>query len=79
MVQTGAGQPNWPENLEKDLTQDKPDSINGYTIGDNTHKNISRYPWRMDDEKVAYKGDELALKHGIKEHLRAQGPGRAGR
>ncbi len=41
-------------------------SIKGYTIGDNTHKNISRYPWRMDDEKVAYKGYELALKHGIK-------------
>jgi predicted TIM-barrel fold metal-dependent hydrolase len=60
------GQPNWLENLEKDLTQDKPDSIKGYTIGDNTHKQISRYPWRMDDEKVAYKGYELALKHGIK-------------
>ena len=60
------GQPNWLENLEKDLTQDKPDSIKGYTIGDNTHKNISRYPWRMDDEKVAYKGYELAVKHGIK-------------
>ena len=60
------GQPNWLENLEKDLTQDKPDSIKGYTIGDNTHKNISRYPWRMDDEKVAYKGYEFALKHGIK-------------
>jgi predicted TIM-barrel fold metal-dependent hydrolase len=60
------GQPNWLENLEKDLAQDKPDSIKGYTIGDNTHKNISRYPWRMDDEKVAYKGYELALKHGIK-------------
>ena len=60
------GQPNWLENLEKDLTQDKPDSIKGYTIGDNTHKDISRYPWRMDDEKVAYKGYELALKHGIK-------------
>ena len=60
------GQPNWLENLEKDLTQDKPDSIKGYTIGDNTHKNISRYPWRMDDEKVAYKGYELMVKYGIK-------------
>jgi predicted TIM-barrel fold metal-dependent hydrolase len=60
------GQPNWLEKMEKDLTEDKPDSIKGYTIGDNTHKNISRYPWRMDDEKVAYKGYELALKHGIK-------------
>jgi hypothetical protein len=26
--------------------------MKGYTIGDNTHKQTSRYPWRMDDEKV---------------------------
>ena len=44
----------------------KPDSIKGYTIGDNTNKDISAYPWRMDDEKVTYKVYELALKHGIK-------------
>ena len=29
----------------------KPSGWKGYTIGDNTHKEISRYPWRMDDEK----------------------------
>jgi uncharacterized protein len=60
------GQPGWLENLEKSLTQEKPDSIKGYTIGDNTHKDKSRYPWRMDDEKVAYKAYELCVKHGIK-------------
>lgn len=60
------GQPDWLEKLENDIKKDKPDSIKGYTIGDNTHKNLSRYPWRMDDEKVAYKGYELAVKHGIK-------------
>ena len=46
--------------------QKKPESIKGYTIGDNTNKNISKYPWRMDDEKDTYKGYELAMKHGIK-------------
>jgi uncharacterized protein len=60
------GQPDWLENLEKTLTQDKPDSVKGYTVGDNTHKHIARYPWRMDDDKVAYKGYELCEKHGIK-------------
>jgi predicted TIM-barrel fold metal-dependent hydrolase len=59
------GQPGWLENLEHALSM-KPDSIKGYTIGDNTNKDKSAYPWRMDDEKVAYKGYELALKHGIK-------------
>ena len=44
----------------------KPESCKGYTIGDNTHKDISRYPWRMDDEKVAYKGYEKMVAAGIK-------------
>ena len=44
----------------------KPESCKGYTIGDNTHKDISRYPWRLDDEKVAYKGYEKMVKAGIK-------------
>lgn len=59
------GQPNWLENLEAAL-QAKPESIKGYTVGDNTNKDTSKYPWRMDDENVAYKGYELALKHGVK-------------
>ena len=40
--------------------------MKGYTIGDNTHKDTSRYPWRMDDEKVAYLGYEKFVKAGIK-------------
>ncbi|HXE85347.1 MAG TPA: amidohydrolase, partial [Hyphomicrobiaceae bacterium] len=59
------GQPQWLENLEHALSM-RPDSIKGYTIGDNTNKHISKYPWRMDDEAVTYKGYELAVKHGIK-------------
>ncbi len=59
------GRPGWLEQLEEGLKL-KPESAKGYTIGDNTHKNLSKYPWRMDDEKVTYKGYELMVKYGIK-------------
>jgi predicted TIM-barrel fold metal-dependent hydrolase len=59
------GQPGWLDKLDAGLAL-KPDSCKGYTVGDNTHKDISRYPWRMDDEKVAYKGYEKMVAAGIK-------------
>lgn len=59
------GQPGWLDKLDAGLAL-KPESCKGYTVGDNTHKEISRYPWRMDDEKVAYKGYERMVKAGIK-------------
>ena len=59
------GQPGWLEALEHALSM-KPDSIKGYTIGDNTNKHVSKYPWRLDDEQVTYKAYELCVKHGIK-------------
>ena len=59
------GQPGWLEKLDAGLEL-KPESCKGYTIGDNTHKDISHYPWRLDDEKVAYKGYEKMVKAGIK-------------
>jgi predicted TIM-barrel fold metal-dependent hydrolase len=59
------GQPGWLEALEHAFSM-KPDSIKGYSIGDNTNKDISKYPWRMDDEQVTYKAYELCVKHGIK-------------
>ena len=59
------GQPGWLEKLDAGLEL-KPESCKGYTIGDNTHKDISHYPWRMDDENVAYKGYEKMVKAGIK-------------
>src|SRR5258707_11199890 len=55
------GQPGWLDKLQAGLDL-KPESAKGYTIGDNTHKNLSKYPWRLDDEKVAYKGYELMVK-----------------
>lgn len=59
------GQPGWLDKLDAALAL-KPDSVKGYTVGDNTHKDKSRYPWRMDDESVAYKGYERMLKAGVK-------------
>ena len=59
------GQPGWLEHLEESLKR-KPDSIKGYTVGDNTNKDAAKHPWRMDDEKVTYKAYELAVKYGIK-------------
>jgi predicted TIM-barrel fold metal-dependent hydrolase len=59
------GQPGWLDKLDQGLAL-KPDSAKGYTIGDNTHKELSRYPWRMDDEKVTYRAYEKFVKAGIK-------------
>ena len=59
------GQDGWLDKLDAGLAL-KPDSAKGYTIGDNTHKHLSKYPWRLDDEKVAYKGYEKMVKAGIK-------------
>jgi predicted TIM-barrel fold metal-dependent hydrolase len=59
------GRPGWLDELDAGLAL-KPESCKGYTVGDNTHKDLSKYPWRMDDEKVTYKGYEKMVKAGIK-------------
>ena len=60
------GQPGWLEQIDRGIEQLHPDAWKGYTIGDNTHKDLSRYPWRMDDEQVAYRGYEKFLRSGIR-------------
>ena len=57
------GSPGWLEHLEASLAL-KPDSVKGYTVGDNTHKETARYPWRMDDEKTTYRGYEKMVAAG---------------
>src|SRR5919109_841644 len=59
------GQPGWLEQVDKAIAELKPDSFKGYTIGDNTHKELSKYPWRMDDEKLVYPFYEKCLKAGL--------------
>jgi predicted TIM-barrel fold metal-dependent hydrolase len=60
------GQPGWLEGIDEAVARYKPDSWKGYTIGDNTHKESSRYPWRLDDEKLMYPAYEKFAKSGIK-------------
>ena len=59
------GQPGWLEQVDQVIEVLKPDSFKGYTIGDNTNKQLSKYPWRMDDEKVVYPFYERCLKAGL--------------
>src|SRR5437870_2997215 len=42
----------WMEQVDHAIRDLKPDSFKGYTIGDNTNKNLSKHPWRMDDDKL---------------------------
>jgi predicted TIM-barrel fold metal-dependent hydrolase len=59
------GAPGWLEALDAALEL-RPDSVKGYTVGDNTHKDLSRHPWRMDDERTTYLGYERMVRAGVK-------------
>lgn len=58
------GQPGWMDQVERAIEELKPDSFKGYTIGDNTNKQLAQWPWRMDDEKLMYPFYERLLKAG---------------
>jgi predicted TIM-barrel fold metal-dependent hydrolase len=58
------GYPGWMEQVDHAITELKPDSFKGYTIGDNTNKNLSKHPWRLDDERLVYPFYEKLLKAG---------------
>jgi predicted TIM-barrel fold metal-dependent hydrolase len=60
------GYDGWMEQVDHALKDLKPDSMKGYTIGDNTNKNLSKHPWNLDDEKLVYPAYEKFLKAGIK-------------
>jgi predicted TIM-barrel fold metal-dependent hydrolase len=60
------GYDGWMEQIDHAINDLKPDSMKGYTIGDNTNKNLSKHPWRLDDEKLVYPAYEKFLKAGIK-------------
>jgi predicted TIM-barrel fold metal-dependent hydrolase len=59
------GTPGWMESVDQAIAQLKPDSFKGYTVGDNTNKQLSKHPWRMDDEKLLYPFYEKLLKAGL--------------
>jgi predicted TIM-barrel fold metal-dependent hydrolase len=59
------GYPGWLDEVDRSLAEDKPDSVKGYTVGDNTNKHLAKTPWRMDDEKLLYPFYERILKAGV--------------
>ena len=63
------GQPGLLDARDQATAANKPDSWKGYTIGDPLitlrEHHISKMPWRMDDEKVAYPVYEKIAKSGV--------------
>jgi predicted TIM-barrel fold metal-dependent hydrolase len=60
------GRPGWLEQVDAAVERYKPDSWKGYTVGDNTHKELAAYPWHADDEKLMYPFYERIAKTGIR-------------
>ncbi|MEX2208241.1 MAG: amidohydrolase family protein [Myxococcota bacterium] len=58
------GQPGWLEEMDRCLAEARPDSWKGYTVGDPLAP--SKYPWRMDDEKLVYPAYEKMVKSGVR-------------
>jgi hypothetical protein len=56
-------QPGWMDEVDKAISTYKPDSWKSYTIGDPLAP--SKFPWRLDDEKLMYPFYEKAVKSGI--------------
>ena len=60
------GQPGWLEQVDVGIETYKPDSWKGYTVGDNTHKELAAHPWHADDEKLMYPFYEKISKTNIR-------------
>ena len=57
------GQAGWMDEVDKAIAVYKPESWKGYTIGDPLSP--SKFPWRLDDEKLVYPFYDKAVKAGI--------------
>jgi len=57
---------NWMEEVDKAISDYKPDSWKGYTIGDPLSPSSKGTAWRLDDEKLVYPWYEKAVKSGIR-------------
>lgn len=60
------GYDGWLEAIDRAIEELRPDSMKGYTIGDNTHKDLSKHPWLMDDEKLVYPAYAKFQKAGLR-------------
>jgi predicted TIM-barrel fold metal-dependent hydrolase len=58
------GWPGWLDEIDHALEVARPDSWKGYTVGDPLSP--SKYPWRLDDEKLVYPAYEKMVKAGVR-------------
>jgi uncharacterized protein len=58
-------QAGWMEEVDRCIAEVRPTSWKGYTIGDPLAPQTTRYPWRLDDEKLMYPFYDKAVKAGI--------------
>ena len=58
------GQDGWMDRVEEAIESHRPDSWKMYTIGDPLSAK-TKYPWRLDDEKLMYPFYERAIEAGI--------------
>ncbi|MDP6565972.1 MAG: amidohydrolase family protein [Alphaproteobacteria bacterium] len=58
------GQDGWMDEVDRAIAELKPASWKAYTIGDPLSAS-TKYPWRLDDEKLMYPFYEKAQKAGI--------------
>jgi hypothetical protein len=56
----------WLDQVDQAVERFKPDSWKGYSVGDNTHKELAQHRWHADDEKLMCPFYERAVKSGIK-------------
>jgi hypothetical protein len=56
------GWPGWLDKAEEEMERLRPDSWKASTIGDNANKHLSKYPFRLDDEKLVYPFYERLVK-----------------
>ena len=59
------GQPGWMDTVDETISNNDPNMVSwkSYTIGDPLAP--SKWPWRLDDEKIMYPFYEKSLKAGI--------------
>jgi len=58
------GQDGWMDEVDRAIAEVRPDAWKAYTIGDPLSAK-TKYPWRLDDEKLMYPFYEKAAKAGI--------------
>lgn len=60
------GRPGWLDQVDEAIERFKPDSWKGYTVGDNTHKDVANFPWHADDQTLMYPFYEKIARTGIR-------------